>query len=104
MWWPNTIKEIRRLRTEHPNLGKEKLYLFLLLFCGDRQLRCPKVRTIGRLIADCPDKMRIVPMRIDRNGKKRPKKAHKDRKPKGFVANAPGHCGSLDTIERLALD
>ena len=43
----------------------------------------------------------MVPMRIDRNGKKRPKKRHKYRKPKEFVATTPGHCGALDTIEKF---
>ena len=51
--WPKAVtEEIRRLRTEHPNLGKRKIHPLLLRFCERRRLRCPAVITIGRLIAD----------------------------------------------------
>src|SRR5512136_551547 len=57
--WPKAIvEEIRRLRTVHPNLGKEKLYRFVKAFCEQTGLECPKARTIGRIIADAADKMR----------------------------------------------
>lgn len=57
--WPDAVMaEIRRLRTEHPNLGKEKIHIFLKRYCDERKLACPKPRTIGRIIADAPDKMR----------------------------------------------
>ena len=46
--WPKEIyEEIRRLRTMHPNLSKEKLYPFVKVFCDQRKLSCPKPRTIG---------------------------------------------------------
>jgi hypothetical protein len=60
--WPKEIlEEIGRLRREHPNLGKEKLYPFVKVFCEARKLSCPKARTIGRIIADQPGKMRSRP-------------------------------------------
>jgi hypothetical protein len=60
--WPKEIyEEIRRLRTMHPNLSKEKLYPFVKVFCDQRKLSCPKPRTIGRIIADAADKMRSRP-------------------------------------------
>lgn len=63
--WPEgLIEEIRRLRTEHPNLGKEKLHPFIERFCRRHRLRIPSVRTIGRLIADAPDKMRHTKLRV----------------------------------------
>ena len=101
--WPEAIsQEIRRLRTAHPNLGKGKLRPFLLAYCKTYDLLCPSERTVGRLIADAPDKMRTFPMKVRHNGtvviRKRPQKA---RKPKHFNAYYPGHCGSFDTIEKI---
>ena len=62
--WPEQIlEEIRRLRTKHPNLSKEKLFPFVKSFCEQKKLNCPKPRTIGRLIADAPDKIRSRPMK-----------------------------------------
>ena len=56
--WPLEMrKEIRRLRERHPNIGKEKVHVLLVAWCAKRSVRCPGVRTIGRLIADAPDKM-----------------------------------------------
>ena len=102
--WPGAVScEIRRLRTEHPNLSKEKVYLALKPFCDSRGLCCPKPRTVGRIIAQAPDKMRTVPMKIRPNGQRVTKKAKRERKPKGFKASSPGHCGAFDTVE-LFLD
>jgi transposase InsO family protein len=99
--WPAVIvSEIRALRTRHPNLAKEKVHSFLLSFCQRRGLRCPGVRTIGRLIADAPDKMRHAPVRLRPNGQTKRARAKLMRKPKQFKARHPGHCVALDTIER----
>ena len=58
--WPKEIyEEIRGLRAMHPNLSKEKLSPFVKVFCETKKLRCPKPRTMGRLIADARDKMRV---------------------------------------------
>jgi transposase InsO family protein len=98
--WPTqVIAEIKRLRSEHPNLAKEKIHPFLLSFCASHHLRCPAVRTIGRLIADAADKMRHAPLRIRPNGKPKPPRARAVRKPKHFTARYPGHCVALDSIE-----
>lgn len=101
--WPATVVDkIRRLRQAHPNLGKDKLYPFLKSYCQARGLQCPGLRTIGRLIADAKDKMRVTPVRIRPNGQKKPLiRSDKTRKPKGFVAQHPGHCVGLDSIERM---
>lgn len=101
--WPLEItQEIRRLRTEHPNLGKEKLYPFLQVFCSTHNLRCPQPKTIGRIIASAPDKMRTFPVKVRHNGQiVQRKRAIRARKPKHFVASYAGHCGAFDTIERF---
>ena len=102
--WPALVlAQIRRLRTEHPNISKEKIYVSLKPWCDTRDLRCPKPRTIGRIIAGAADKMRTVPTKIRPNGQRVMKKPKRTRKPKGFTANGPGQCGAFDTVE-LFLD
>lgn len=99
--WPIEVtNQIRHLRLQYPNLGKEKIYPFLLSFCQSKKLLCPKIRTIGRIIADSPNKMRKVPTKINSRGKIIiHKKSDKLHKPKGFKAKYPGECVALDTIE-----
>ena len=90
--WPKEIlREIGRLRTEHPNLSKEKLYPFVKVFCEARKLSCPKPRTIGRIIADQPDKLRSRPVKLGPKGQRiERKKIPRGRKPKGYKASAAG--------------
>lgn len=102
--WPAAlVAEIRRLRSVHPNLAKEKLHLLLLPFTAARRLPCPSARTIGRLIADAPDKMRSRPRTQSGVGKPKPVRGPRLRKPKHFHAKRPGHCVALDSIELRAL-
>ena len=100
--WPlEILAEIKRLRWKHPNLGKEKLYPELKEFCGNKDLKCPQPRTIGRLIKDLGG-LRIYPQRISHFGKIKPIKRQKVlRKPKDFKAEHPGHCVALDTVEKI---
>lgn len=100
--WPkDVIAEIKRQRADHPNLGKDKLYLALLDFCAARDLACPSVSTIGNIIRDLGG-LRMFPTKVRHNGEivKRVR-AKKTRKPKHFKAEYPGHCGAFDTIERI---
>lgn len=99
--WPQKVKdEIRRLRREHPNLGKEKVHFFLASFCQKDDVECPSVSTVGNLIRDMGG-LRTVPEKVRHDGtiiaRKRTKRA---RKPKQFKAEHPGHCGAFDTIEK----
>ena len=99
--WPaSVLAEIRRLRKQHPNLGKEKIHVLLSAFCATRQLACPAPRTIGRIISDAQDKMRRTTIRLGARGQPRPARPQRLRKPKHFKAQFPGHCIALDTIER----
>jgi transposase InsO family protein len=95
--------ELRRLRTTHPNLGKEKLHLLVAPFAASHRLPCPSARTIGRLIAEAPDKMRSRPRALGAPGKPKPVRQPRLRKPKHFRAERPGHCVALDSIEVRAL-
>lgn len=100
--WPPAIKnEICRLRNEHPNLGKDKIYPFLKSFCDERVLACPSISTVGNLIKDMGG-LRTFPVKVRHNGKIVPRKrAKRTRKPKQFEATHPGHCGAFDTIEKI---
>jgi len=103
--WPFEIRQkIRNLRDieEHPNLGPEKIYPLLLSFCRERGFKCPRPRTIARIIADAPDKMRVFPKKISHFGKIKPIKRQKVlRKPKDLKPKYPGHLIALDTIEKI---
>lgn len=99
LWRHEIIEEIKRLRFEHKNLGKEKLYHLLAGYCARQSLPCPKERTIGRIIKDLGG-LRIAPERITGTGRVKEYKRQKAaRKPHGFVARYPGHCVALDTFE-----
>ena len=100
--WPSSVlEEIRRLREEHPNIGPEKIAVLLIPFGKERDFKVPKARTVARLIADAPDKMRRFPTKVRHNGEIVRRKREKPlRKPKHFKALYPGHCVALDTIER----
>lgn len=100
--WPWEVKQkIKQLREEHPNLAKEKIYIFLKLYCTERHLRCPSVSTIGNLMRDMGG-LRTFPVKVRHNGRIVPRKPiRKARKPKHFRAEYIGHCGSFDTIEKI---
>lgn len=101
--WPQVVRqEIKRLRAEHPNIGPDKIAKLLEPFGIQQNLPCPKARTVARIIADAPDKMRVFPVKVYHNGRTAlRKRAKKARKPKYFTADHPGHCGAFDTIERF---
>jgi transposase InsO family protein len=99
--WPlRVLAEIRKLRDNHPNLGKEKIHPLLLDFCDAYGFPCPGISTVGRLIKDLGG-LRIFPKKITGTGKiVKVNRAKVLRKPKGFVAKYPGHCIALDTVEK----
>ena len=100
-WDKRIIDEIRQLRSQRPNLGKDKIYPLLKKYCKDISIECPSVSTIGRIISDAPDKMRNSPLKLDPKGKIKPyKRRAVTRKPKGFKSSYPGECAGLDTIEK----
>ena len=101
LWDERIILEIRRIRNEHPNLGKDKVYPLLLAFCKLRNLACPKTKTIGRLIKDLGG-LRAYPKKLSHFGRERKVNRQKViRKPKDFKTKYAGHLVALDTIERF---
>jgi transposase InsO family protein len=93
-WSLELLTEIRRLREDHPNLGKDKLRPLLLEFCQEHRIPAPSPATIGRLIHDLGG-LRMYPRKIktSRHGQQK-----RLRKPNDFKAVHPGHCVALDTI------
>ena len=101
IWPEKVIAEIKRLRWEHPNLGKDKIYPLLLKYCLERELKCPKPSTVGRIITDLGG-LRLFPKKISHFGRiKQSKRKKVLRKPKNFKAEYPGYLVALDTIEKF---
>ncbi|MDP1629687.1 MAG: integrase core domain-containing protein [bacterium] len=100
LWPEEVLAEIKRQRWEHPNLGKEKIHPVLEKFCRENNLRCPKSKTIGRLIKDLGG-LRLFPQKVSHFGKIKPLKRRKIlRKPKDFKVLYPGHLVAFDTVEK----
>ena len=100
LWPDEIIAEIKRIRFDHPNLGKEKVHPMLAVFCAAKNLSCPKSKTIGRLIHDLGG-LHMRPTKISHFGKVKIVNRQKVlRKPMDFRAEYPGHCIALDTIEK----
>lgn len=101
IWPPEIINEICRLREKYPNLGKEKIYPELLIFCQQKNLKCPKPKTIGRLVSDLGG-LRKFPQKVSHFGKiKKVNRQKVLRKPKDFKPQYAGHLVALDTIEKF---
>ena len=98
--WPTEIiTHIRELPRRLPNCGKEKLQELLVPWCTGRRLPCPSARTIGRRVADAPDKMRCTPLRLDPKGRPRPlKRKTRPRLGRKGRTAIPGHCVAFDTV------
>ena len=97
------IVEIKRLREIYPNIGKAKIYILIKPFCQKNNIKLPSESTIGRIISNDKNKMRIFPNRIDSQGRIRLKKKDiKNRKPKGLKTN-PMHLFAVDTIQKVSV-
>jgi len=95
------VTEIRRLRTQVcPNMGKDKVRIFLDEFCAEHGLKTISVSTIGRVIKD--KKIFHHRIKVSHFGKiKGVKKRKKLRKPKEFVNATPGDLVEIDTVVRF---
>ncbi len=100
-WDKKVVAEIKRIRWDHPNLGKDKVHPELLEYCFHNNLPCPKISTIGRIIKDLGG-LRMFPRKLSHFGKLKPlNRVKKLRKPKDFKVEYPGHLVALDSIEEI---
>lgn len=95
------VAEIRRLRLEVcPNMGKDKVKVFLDSFCVANNLKPLSSSTIGRVIKD--KKIFHHRIKVSHFGKvKIVTKRKKIRKPKEFVSANPGDLVEIDTVVRF---
>ena len=93
--------EIRRLRLKVcPNMGKDKVEIFLRKFCSVNHLAKFSVSTICRIIKD--KKIYHHRRKFSHFGKdKLVKRTKKLRKPNDLQVNAPGELVEIDTIVRF---
>jgi len=98
---PEILAEIRRLRLEVcPNMGKEKVKIFLDRFCAKRKIKTISSSTIGRIIKD--KKIYHHRQKISHFGIIRMMKRKKKlRKPKEFSVEARGDLIEIDTIVKF---
>lgn len=95
------VVEIRRLCLEVcPNMGKDKVKIFLDPFCEKAEIKSISVSTIGRVIKD--KKIFHHRIKVSHFGKiKVIRKRKKLRKPKEFVSAQPGDLVEIDTVVRF---
>lgn len=96
-----TITEIKRLRLEVcPNMGKDKVKIFLDKFCRTNHLETISASTIGRIIKE--KKIYHHRQKVSHFGKlKTIKKKKKLRKPDDFKVSIPGELIEIDTVVRF---
>jgi hypothetical protein len=101
---PGLEAEIRRLRREHPRLGKEKLAPLLAGWYRERGLAAPSESTVGRILSDMRSGGRLpgpAELRMDaRTGRLRQKRACRRRKLRrdGYVPELPGDLLQVDGV------
>lgn len=95
------VTEIKHLRLEVcPNMGKDKIKVFLDPFCAAQGLKPVSASTIGRVIKD--KKIFHHRIKVSHFGQvKIIKKKEKLRKPKEFVSVHPGDLIEIDTVVRF---
>lgn len=98
---PKIVAEIRRLRIDVcPNMGKDKVKVFLDPFCKEHGLKTISISTIGRVVKD--KKIKHHRIKVSHFGKvKEIAKRKKERIPKGFKPSCAGDLVQIDTIVRF---
>ena len=86
------------MRTEFPNLGKQRLHVLL----ANRGLEPLSVSTIGRIIKADPNKMRHAPTRLTPTGKNKPLRTRRPRprQPQGS-RHSPLSIFACNTVVRM---
>ena len=95
------LKEIKRLRLDVcPNMGKNKVKIFLDQYCKKNNIKTISISTIGRIIKE--KKIYHQRQKVYHDGTTKPvRRSKKLRKPKDFIANEVGDLIEVDTIVRF---
>jgi transposase InsO family protein len=99
------LKEIKRLRLEViPNMGKEKIKVYLDKYCIDNNIKTISASKIGRIIKD--KNVYATRRKIAHNGRiiENSSIKKKIRKPKNMIINNPGDFVQIDTVVRWDYD
>jgi transposase InsO family protein/transposase-like protein len=99
---PDLLKEIKRLRLEvTPNMGKDKIKIFLDIYCNKNNIKTISASSIGRIIKE--KKIYHQRQKVTHFGKIKTIKRNNNklRKPKEFKANEVGDLIEIDTIVRF---
>ena len=105
---PELVREINRIRGEHPRLGKEKLAPLLVPFCIQKGLTAPSEPTLGRMLQQLKHEGRLLaPVKLRMSGKtglllekKAPLQAKKERRGT-YLPKHPGDLLQLDGVLKL---
>jgi transposase InsO family protein len=93
-WDKKVVWFIRKMRSDHPNLGKDKIKYYLDKFCIKHRIKPISTGTIQNIINSHPNKLRTK--KVITNSKHRENVL---RKPKNYKALESGECVSLDSME-----
>ena len=93
-WDKKVVSFISKLRTDHPNLGKDKIKYYLDKFCFKYGIKPISTGTIQNIINSHPNKLRTK--KTISNSRRRENVL---RKPKNYKAIESGECISLDSME-----
>ena len=93
--WDNRIvKFIKKMRFNHPNIGKDKIKPHLDKFCLNHKIKPISSGTIQNIINSFPNKLRTKKSIL-----KVTRRSNVVRKPANYKAQYSGECRSLDSME-----
>ena len=93
-WNQRVVKCIRKLRSDHPNIGKVKIKYYLDILCEKLKLKPISTGTIQNIINSYPNKLRTMKSTL-----KIQRREGVVRKPAKYKASKSGECTALDSME-----
>lgn len=93
-WDKRLVRFIKQIRFDHPNIGKDKIKVYLDKFCLKHEIKTISNGTIQNIINSFPNKLRTKKSTL--------KVTHRKgvvRKPANYKAQYSGECRSLDSME-----
>ena len=93
-WNKYIVWFIRKMREDHPNIGKDKIKPYLEIFCEKHKIKSISSGTIQNIINSFPNKLRTK-----KSTHVCKRRENVLRKPNNYKARASGECLSLDSME-----